>query len=237
MVLRLHVVRHGRVDAPHACVRRRREAVEHRGRRSLSLVVDAQAAQRRRRHRTAGHAAVGVLPPALGGVLDLGVRVALVRVAEPRRALLLAAHQRDPLVAAAAEALPDVGVAVHASLVQRLLEGRARRRADAVRKRLVVPVGRVLEHQPAAGLADAAPALALVAVAAHPLGRVHVAVEAQLLLVRDHVGVGGVHVLGRWRERLLVEGRVQVGWRREVGVVAVKGVRVEVVLEQLEKAV
>lgn len=157
-------------------------------------------------------------------------RAYLVCVTKPCCALLLAAHQRNPLVATATQTLPNIRVAVHPSLVQRLLEGCARGGADAVRKRLVVPVSRVLEDQPAARLADAAPALALVAVAAHPLWRVHVAVEAKLLLVGGQIRVRRVHILRRWRRWLLVQGRVQVWRRREICVVTVEGLRFNIVL-------
>src|SRR2546430_2345853 len=100
----------------------------------------------------------------------------LVGVSEPRRAFLLTAHERDPLVATAAKPLPDVRVPVHAARLARLGEGAARGGADAVREALVVPEGRVLEYQPPARLTDAAPPLALVAVAPDPPRRVQVAV-------------------------------------------------------------
>lgn len=128
-------------------------------------------------------------------------------MSEPGGPLLLAAHQCNPVIAATAEALPDVWVSIHAASLLRLLEGVAGGGADAVREALVIPEGRVLEDQPSARLADTTPSLSLVAVAANPSWRVEVTLEAQLLLVGNHVRVLGVHILG-WRGNLLlVQGR------------------------------
>lgn len=161
----------------------------------------------------------------------------LVRVSEPGGSLLLAAHERDPVVAAAAKTFPDVRVAVHPSRLLGLLERVAGGGADAVAKAFVVPERGVLQHQPAARLANTAPSLPLVAVSAHPSRRVKVALEAQLLLVRDHVGILGVHVLGwRW-DLLLVQGSVQVRWVRQVGVVTVERVRVGITLKHPKESV
>ena len=84
----------------------------------------------------------------------------------------------------------------------RLLEWAAGRSADTVGETLVVPEGAVLQNEPPAWFADSAPALALVAVAAHPARRVKISVESELLLVWDEVWVGRVHVF-RWRRNLL----------------------------------
>jgi hypothetical protein len=158
-------------------------------------------------------------------------------MSEPSRALLLTAHKRNPLVTAPAQSLPHVRVPIHASSLLRLLERTPRRRADPMRETLVVPECAVLQHEPAARLADSAPAFALVAVPAHPPWRVEVAVEAELLLVGKQVWVRRVHVFGRWRDVLFVERGVEV-WRvGEVGVVRVEGVRVCVALEHAEEAV
>lgn len=147
--------------------------------------------------------------------------VYLVCVSEPGGTLLLRADERDPLVTGAAESLPDVRVPVHAARLLGLLERVARGRTDAVREALVVPEGRVLEHEPTARLADAAPALTLVAVSSHPLWRVQVALKPELLLVRNHVRVGRIHVLGRWGLLLHMQRRIQVGRVRQVRVVPV----------------
>jgi len=93
---------------------------------------------------------------------------------EPGGSLLLAAHQRNPLIAAATEALPDVRVAVHPSRFLGLLEWASRRCADAVRKGLVIPECRILEDKPPPGLADSAPALSLVSVATDPSGSIEI---------------------------------------------------------------
>ena len=57
-----------------------------------------------------------------------------VSMSKPSRALLLATHERDPFVAAAAETFPDVRIAVHASGLLGLLERVARGSADTMRE-------------------------------------------------------------------------------------------------------
>src|SRR5690349_4272766 len=122
----------------------------------------------------------------------------LVGVSEPGGSLLLAAHKGNPLIAATAQAFPDIRVSVHAAGLQRLLEGAASGRTDAVGERLVVPVGRVFQDQPSSGLADSTPALSLVAMSADPSGGIQVSFESKVLFSRCHVRIGGVHVfLGR----------------------------------------
>lgn len=147
---------------------------------------------------------MAALPATLGRIFDLGVGMTLVCVSEPRSALLLTADQRNPLIATAAEAFPDIRVSVHAPCLLWLLERAASRSADTVREALVVPKRRVLQHEPSAGLADAAPSFALVAVTTHPLGSVQVAIKAKFLLMRDKVRVRWVHVLRGRRDLLLV---------------------------------
>ena len=58
----------------------------------------------------------------------------------------------------------------------------------------VIPECAVLEHEPAPGFAEPAPAFALVAVAADPARRVEVPSETEILLVGNEIGIGGVHV-------------------------------------------
>lgn len=159
----------------------------------------------------------------------------LVRVTEPRGALLLAANQCYPIIAATAEAFPNIGVAIHPSGLMRLLERAARGGTDAVGEAFVVPEGRVLEHQPAPGLADTTPPFTLVAMATDPSGCVEVTFEPELLLVRNQVRVLGVHILRGRRDLLLVERGVQIRWVREVSVVAVERVGVSVALEHPEQ--
>jgi hypothetical protein len=129
---------------------------------------------------------------------------------EPSCSLLLAAHQSDPLVATAAKSFPDIRVAIHSARLLGLLERIPCCRADSVGKALVIPEGRVLQHQPATGLADATPALTFVAMATYPFGRVQVAIEPELLLMGNKILVGGVHILWRGRHLLLVKRSVQV---------------------------
>lgn len=161
----------------------------------------------------------------------------LVSVSEPSGPLLLAAHESNPLVTAAAQTLPDVRVSIHAPRLERLLEGAASRGADTVGERLVVPVGRVLEDQPSSGLADTAPALALVAMSTDPPRGIQVALESQVLLSGHHVGVGGVHVfLGRGF-LLLVESTEQVRGLGQLSEAAVEGMSVSVALEHSEETV
>lgn len=161
---------------------------------------------------------MAALSPALWRILDLWVCVALklllepivlrvkistirthlVCVPEPGRSLLLAAHKRNPLVAAPTQALPHVGVTIHAPCLLWFLERVASGGTDAVGEALIVPEGRILQDQPPTGLADPTPAFSLVAMAAHPPGSVEIAVESKLLFMGDEVWVGRVHVLG-WR--------------------------------------
>lgn len=97
----------------------------------------------------------------------------LVGVAEPRRTLLLIGNEGDPLVTAAAEPLPDVRVAAHAASLLGAIKWLASSGADSVRERLVVPVGRVFQHQPApTGLAEAAVAFTVDSSASHVPGSV-----------------------------------------------------------------
>ena len=160
----------------------------------------------------------------------------LVSVPEPRGALLLAADQCHPVIAAPAQPLPHVRVAAGAACLVRLLKLAAGGGADTVRKRLVIPIGRVFEHEPPTGLADAAPALPFVAVAANPAGGVEVACESQLLLVWHHVQVRWVHVLG-WRRRLfLLQGRVQVGRIGVDGKAGLERVCIAIALEHSKEA-
>jgi hypothetical protein len=72
-------------------------------------------------------------------------------------------------------------------------------------------------------------------VSSHPARRVQVALESELLLVRDEVLVGGVHVLGRRRNLFFVQRGVQVRRVREVGIMAVERVRIGVALEHPEE--
>lgn len=164
---------------------------------------------------------MAALSPPLGRILDLGVRVTLVRVPEPCCTLFLAAHEGDPLVAASTEAFPDIGVPIHAPGLLGLLERIACRSADAVCERLVVPEGRVLQDEPAAGLADSTPTFPLVTVSSHPSGRIEIALKAQLLFVGNEVGIRRVHVLW-WRWNLLFMQRgIKVRGVREISVVTV----------------
>jgi hypothetical protein len=153
---------------------------------------------------------VAALSPALGSIFDLGVCVTLVGVPEPSCPLLLAADQSDPFVATTAKSFPDIRVAIHSTRLLGLLERVPRRRADSVGKALVIPESRVLQHQPATGLADATPTLTLVAMATNPFGRVQVAIKSELLLMGNKILVAGIHILGRGRYLLLVKRSIQV---------------------------
>jgi len=129
--------------------------------------------------------------------------VAFVCVSEPSCSLLLAAHERNPLVTAAAQTFPDIGVAIHAAGFLRLLEWAAGRSADTVGETLIVPEGAVLQNEPPAWFADSTPTFALIAVAADPARCVEVSIESELLLVWDEIWVGRIHVF-RWRRNLLL---------------------------------
>lgn len=157
-------------------------------------------------------------------------------MSEPGGPLLLAADECDPLIAAAAKAFPNIRVAIHASLLLRLLERASGGGADTMRKRLVVPKGRVLQHEPPSGLADSTPSLALIAVSPDPSRGVKVAFKSQFLLAGDHVGILGVHVLSGRRNLLLVESSVQIRRVREIGVVTAKAAGITVALKHPEKA-
>ncbi len=104
---------------------------------------------------------------------------------EPSSALLLSAEKRNPVPTAHAKPFPNVRIPVYASGLLWSIERNPRRGADTVGEAFVVPERRVLEHEPAPGLTDAAPAFALVAVAAHPARGVEVAFEAEFLLTGE----------------------------------------------------
>lgn len=198
-------------------------------RRRVRVCLDGLASSR--------HApGVALLTSAFRRVLGLGMRVAFVRVPEPSRPLLLVTDQSNPVVAAGAKTLPDVGVAVHATRVKGFLEGSAGRGGDSMREGLVVPVGRVLEDEPATGFADAAPAFTFVAMPADPARCVQVTLEPEVLLPGNQIGIRWIHVL-LWRRGLLLrQGAKQVRRVGELGVTAVQGVRVRVGLEHAEEA-
>jgi hypothetical protein len=141
----------------------------------------------------------------LGSILNLGVRMTFVRVPEPSRALLLTAHQSDPLVAATAKSFPHVRIPIHSPGLLGFLERIPCCCTDAVGETLVIPESRVLQHKPAARFADTAPAFALVAMAAHPSGRVQITIESQLLLMGNKILIGRIHILGWGRHLFLVE--------------------------------
>lgn len=65
----------------------------------------------------------------------------LVSMSEPDGSLLLAADERDPITAVAAQAFPGIGVAVHPTRLEWTRKGLAGRRTDAVGETLVIPVG------------------------------------------------------------------------------------------------
>lgn len=161
----------------------------------------------------------------------------LVRVSEPGGSLLLAADKGNPLLAATTETLPNIRVSIHASLLLGFLERTSGGGANAVRERLVIPEGRVLQHEPSSRLADSTPALSLVAVTSNPSRGVKVAFKSQLLLAGDHIGILGVHVLRRWRDLLFSESRVQLRRVRKVGVVTVEASGISVALKHSEKTV
>lgn len=113
-------------------------------------------------------------------------------MAEPRGAFLLAAGQRDPIIAAATQALPrrsrPVSMCIRITTITPVVvmvlsppgpanllggfKGPPRHRTHPMREALVVPERGVLQHQPSPRLADPAPSFALVAMSAHPFGRV-----------------------------------------------------------------
>jgi hypothetical protein len=158
-------------------------------------------------------------------------------VSEPGGSLLFAADKGNPLLAATTETLPNIRVSIHASLLLGFLERASSGSTNAVRERLVIPEGRVLQHEPSSRLADSTPALSLVAVTSNPSRGVKVALKSQLLLAGNHVGILRVHVLGRWRNLLFSESGVQLRRVRKVGVVPVEASGISVALEHSEKAV
>lgn len=172
---------------------------------------------------------VAAFSTTLGGIFDLGMRVALrsiisngskwqpqivlnylVCMPEPRCALLLAVDQRNPVIAASTETLPHIRVAVHAPHVLGLLEWLACCGADPVSEALIVPECRVLQHQPTSRLADPTPTLALVSVATNPFWCVQITFKPHLLLMGYHVRIGRVHVLWRRRNLFLVQCSEQI---------------------------
>lgn len=105
------------------------------------------------------HSGVAAFSPPLGRIFDLGVCMTLrnvvntyeqtkcddiflsylVGMSEPGRALLLAANERNPFIAATAKTFPYIRVAIHPPRLLGLLEWAAGRRTDAVGEALVVP--------------------------------------------------------------------------------------------------
>lgn len=154
----------------------------------------------------------------------------LVRVPEPSRPLLLTAHQGYPFVATTAKPLPYIRIAIHSPRLLRFLEWVPCCRADPMRETLVIPESRVLQYKPTTRLANTTPAFALIAMPAHPPGSVQVSVESQLLLMRNKVLIGRIHIFWRGRYLLLVQRSIQVWGVRQIGVMTVKGVRVGIAL-------
>lgn len=179
---------------------------------------------------------MAAFPPTLGSVLNFGVCMALVGMPEPGRSLLLAAHQCDPLIAAAAKSLPNIRVAIHPPRLLGLLERTACCCADAMRETLVIPESRVLQHKPTTRLADPAPAFALISMATHPSGRVQVAFEPQLLFMRNKILVGRIHILRRRWDLFFVEGGIQIRGIRKICVVPVERMWISIALEHAEQA-
>lgn len=140
----------------------------------------------------------------------------LICMPEPRRALFLTTDQRYPIIAASTESFPDIRVAVHSSRTLRLMELASRCRADPVAERLVVPESRVLENQPATGLANPTPPLALVAMTTYPAWGVQVAIKAKILFVWDKIRVRRIHVLFRRCELRLLKRSEEIGRVREI---------------------
>lgn len=95
-------------------------------------------------------------------------------------------NQQDPLLAAPTAPLPfrahplplPLPLAIptsHPSRLRRRFESRTRDGADPVRETLIVPESAIFENEPAAGMAEAAPAFALGTVVADVEGRVEIA--------------------------------------------------------------
>ena len=142
-----------------------------------------------------------------------------ISMSEPRRPLLLVTHKRDPIIARMAKALPNIRVPIHPPHIPRLMKRHARRSTNPVRERFVVPEGRVLEYQPTTRFADTTPAFTFVSVTANPTRRVEITIKTEVLLMRLHIRVLGVHVFGRRWDLLLVKGSVEIG---RIGVLGVR---------------
>lgn len=126
-------------------------------------------------------------------------------MSEPRGAFLLAAYQGNPFSTASAQAFPKIEVAFGSPGLLGALKCRAGCGADAVRERLVIPKRAVLQDKPAARLAEATPAFALVAMSPNPSRGVQVTCEPQILFVRNKVRIGRMHVRLRGVRRLVVK--------------------------------
>ncbi len=137
----------------------------------------------------------------------------LVRVSEPRGALLFATDQCDPIATTVAEPFPDVRVAFHPPGFLGAFERASGGRADPMCETLVVPKGGILQDQPASRFADPTPAFPLVSVAANILGRIQITLEPKLLSTRE-VRLVDIHVLGRRRELIFLERPEEIGRAR-----------------------
>lgn len=92
-------------------------------------------------------------------------------------------HHRNPLTTAPTKTLPKIWISIHASCFPRLVDRAARGHANPMAEECMVPEGGVLQDQPSARVADAAPALALAYMATHPSGSVQIALISQVLLM------------------------------------------------------
>ena len=114
---------------------------------------------------------------------------------KPGSAFFLAADQSDPITTAMAEALPYVRITLHPPGLLWRFKGRPSSGADAMGKAFVVPERRILQNQPAAFFAYAAPALSFVAVTAYILRRVEVTFKSKILNTRDIILIFAVEIL------------------------------------------
>jgi hypothetical protein len=154
----------------------------------------------------------------------------LVGMSEPSGSFLLTAHESNPFVTASAQTFPDIRVTIHAASLLRLLKGTARCGADAMGETLIVPEGAILQDKPSSRLADPAPSLALISVAADPTRSVEVTVKPKFLLVGLHIRVAGLHILFRRWDLIFMKRSIQIRWIAQISIVGVQRVGICITL-------
>ena len=109
----------------------------------------------------------------------------LISMPKPRCSLLLMTSHSNPFPTSSTTPLPQFRIRLTPPHLSRFLKWLPCRRTNPVHKTLIVPESTRLKYQPLSRLANPAPALTVLAVAADPAGCVEVGIETKFLFVRD----------------------------------------------------